>query len=328
MTVSGVVAIVGVYTINALRIEAFEARQLGQYQLGRRLGGGGMGEVYLAEHQLMKRPCAIKLIRPEKAGDPRTLARFEREVRASAKLSHWNNIDIFDYGRAADGTFYYVMEYLPGMSLADLVERHGPVPPARVVFLLRQTCEALAEAHAMGLIHRDIKPANIFAAERGRIYDVAKLLDFGMVKPMDGPDEADLTHDGSITGSPLYMSPEQVTGDHEPDARTDIYSLGVVAYYLLSGRHPFEAVQPIKIMVAHAHQNPVPLSQLAPNVPADLEAIVMRCLAKNPADRFSSARDLAKALDSCEVASDWSHAHAAAWWAEIGNATDATGQIS
>ncbi len=317
MIVSGVVCVIGVYTINALRLEAFQAKQLGQYRLGEKLGGGGMGEVYLAEHQLMKRPVAIKVIRPEKTGDPRTMARFEREVRATAKLSHWNNIDIFDYGRAADGTFYYVMEYLPGLSLADLVSRYGPLPPERVIFLLRQTCEALAEAHAVGLIHRDIKPANIFAAERGRVYDVAKLLDFGMVKPVGNVDSVELTHDGSITGSPLFMSPEQATGDGEPDERSDIYSLGVVAYYMLTGRPPFEGTQPIKILVAHAHRKPIPLSQMQVEVPADLEQVVMRCLAKSPGDRFASANELAQALDSCEYSGRWTHADAAAWWANI-----------
>ena len=143
-----------------------------------------MGEVYLAEHQMMKRPCAIKLIRPNKARDPRALARFEREVRATAKLSHWNTVEIFDYGRTDDGTFYYVMEYLPGLSLSELVERHGPLPPERVIYLLEQTCDALRKAHAAGLVHRDIKPGNIFAAIRGGVYDVAKLLDFGLAKPI------------------------------------------------------------------------------------------------------------------------------------------------
>ncbi len=314
MMVSGIASVVGVYTINALRLEAFQAKQLGQYRLGQKLGGGGMGEVYLAEHQLMKRPVAIKVIRPEKARDPRTLARFEREVRATAKLSHWNNIDIFDYGRAADGTFYYVMEYLPGMSLADLVERHGPMPPERVIFLLRQTCGALAEAHASGLLHRDIKPANIFAAERGRVYDVAKLLDFGMVKPLDEFDAPDLTHDGSITGSPLFMSPEQATGEVEPDERSDIYSLGVVAYYLLTGRTPFEGTQPIKILLAHVQRPPTPLSELLTDIPSDLEAVVMRCLAKSPDDRFAAATLLARALDQCQDADRWTHADAAVWW--------------
>lgn len=318
MLVSGVVSVLAVYTINALRVEAYEARQLGQYRLGERLGGGGMGEVYLAEHQLMKRPVAIKVIRPEKAGDPTTLARFEREVRATAKLSHWNNIDIFDYGRASDGTFYYVMEYLPGLSLADLVKRYGALPPQRVIFLLRQACDALAEAHDVGLIHRDIKPANIFAAERGRHYDVVKLLDFGMVKPLTGIDATDLTHDGSITGSPLFMSPEQATGDQEPDERSDIYSLGVVAYYLLTGRTPFEGDQAIQILVAHAHRQPLAPSQLHQGVPTDLEQVVMRCLAKSPADRYPSARALAEALEQCEHAGQWTHSEAAQWWRGVG----------
>ena len=176
--------VLGVDIIGSLRREAFEARQLGQYCLTRLIGAGGMGEVYLAEHQLLKRPCVVKLIRPDKTGNPKVLARFQREVRATAKLSHWNTVEIFDYGCTADGTFYYVMEYLPGMSLNDLVDRCGPLPPGRAIYLLRQACEALAEAHAVGLIHRDIKPGNIFVAQRGGVHDVAKLLDFGLVKPI------------------------------------------------------------------------------------------------------------------------------------------------
>lgn len=314
LVISGVASVMGVHTINALRVEAFQARLLGQYRLSKRLGAGGMGEVYLAEHQLMKRPVAIKLVRPEKAGDTRILARFEREVQATAQLSHWNNIDIFDYGRTADGTFYYVMEYLPGLSLDDLVARYGPLPPERVIYLLRQTCDALAEAHACGLIHRDIKPGNIFAAARGGMYDVAKLLDFGMVKTLDGVESSHLTHDGSITGSPLFMSPEQATGDVEPDERSDIYSLGVVAYYLLTGKVPFEGARPIKVLIAHAQDEPRPPHHLRPDVPADLEAVVMRCLAKSPSDRYASAAQLARALDACEHAGRWTQAEAAAWW--------------
>ena len=218
-------SVYGTYTINTLRTEAFAAKQLGQYRLCQKIGAGGMGEVYLAEHQLMKRPCAIKLIRPSKAADPHALARFEREVRATAKLSHWNTVEIFDYGRADDGTFYYVMEYLPGLSLADLVEKHGPLSPARAIHLLIQTCDALAEAHSHGLIHRDIKPGNIFAAERGGVHDVAKLLDFGLAKPLSAETESvHLTQEGAIAGSPMFMSPEQALGDSEPDARSDVYS--------------------------------------------------------------------------------------------------------
>ncbi|NQU22874.1 MAG: serine/threonine protein kinase, partial [Candidatus Nealsonbacteria bacterium] len=177
IVVAAVTGLFGVDTIGSLRRQAFEARQLGQYRLTRKIGAGGMGEVYLAEHQMLKRACAIKLIRPGKAGDPKVLARFQREVRATAKLSHWNTVEIFDYGNTEDGTFYYVMEFLPGLSLRDVVDRFGPLPPERVIHLLSGVCDALEEAHAAGLIHRDIKPGNIFAAQRGGVYDVAKLLD-------------------------------------------------------------------------------------------------------------------------------------------------------
>ncbi|MGD9722423.1 MAG: serine/threonine-protein kinase [Pirellulales bacterium] len=311
----------GTHVINTLRHEAFEARQLGQYRLLRLIGAGGMGEVYLAEHQLMKRPVAIKLIRPSKAADPNALARFEREVRATARLSHWNTVEIFDYGRADDGTFYYVMEYLPGMSLSDLVERHGPLPPSRAVHLLVQACDALAEAHARGLIHRDIKPGNIFSAYRGGFHDVAKLLDFGLAKPIsaDSP-SIQLTQEGSITGSPLFMSPEQAMGDSEPDARSDIYSMGAVAYYLLTGAPPFDGDKPMRVILAHAHEPVVPPSRLRNEVPADLEAVVLRCLAKNPTERFANAAELRQALYECVAAGGWTHDDAARWWRSNGTA--------
>ena len=318
LMIAGVCAIFGAHKIHALRREAFEARELGQYHLKRLLGSGGMGEVYLAEHHLLKRPCAIKVIRPGKAADPKVLARFEREVQATARLSHWNTVEIFDYGRTDDGTFYYVMEYLPGMSLAELVERHGPLPAQRVVHLLLQTCEALREAHADGLIHRDIKPGNIFAAQRGGIYDVAKLLDFGLVKPIDpeNPETLELTQDGSITGSPLYISPEQALGDEDPDARSDIYSLGAVAYFLLTGRPPFVGNKAIQVMLAHAHERVVPPTELVDGIPADLERIVLRCLEKRPNARFADVDSLARALAASDAADKWSQAAAATWWRE------------
>jgi serine/threonine-protein kinase len=284
-----------------------------------------MGEVYLAEHQLLKRPCAIKVIRPGKADDPKVLARFEREVRATAGLSHWNTVEIFDYGRTEDGTFYYVMEYLPGFSLSELVERYGPLPPARVVYLLRQTCDALREAHAAGLIHRDIKPGNIFAAQRGGVYDVAKLLDFGLAKPLMSSESLQLTQEGAITGSPLYMSPEQALGEVEPDARGDIYSLGAVAYFLLTGSPPFDGDKPMKVLLAHAHEEVVPPSHVRPEIPADLEQIVLRCLAKGPEDRFQTVNSLGQALSECEIAGDWSREHAARWWYETEHALAAAG---
>lgn len=328
MAVASVGAVFGVYTINSLQTQAYQARQLGQYRLKKLLGSGGMGEVYLAEHQLMKRPCAIKVIRPEKAGDPKVLARFEREVQATAKLSHWNSIDIFDYGRSEDGTFYYVMEYLPGMNLGEIVKRFGPMPAARVIHLVRQACDALQEAHDLGLLHRDLKPANLFAAVRGGHYDVAKLLDFGLAKPLSDLDTAQLTADGTITGSPLYMSPEQATGDKEADPRSDIYSLGGVLYYLLSGHAPFEDDKPLKVLISHAHEPVPPLSQHRDDVPLDLEAIVMRCLAKNPDDRYQSAADLATALEDCEHHGTWSRSHAREWWMEKDGETAKTNEMA
>jgi tRNA A-37 threonylcarbamoyl transferase component Bud32 len=315
------IAVFGTHVINALRTKAFEAQQLGQYKLRQLIGRGGMGEVYLAEHQLLKRDCAIKLIRPEQAGDPKALARFEREVRATAKLSHWNSVEVFDYGRTEDGTFYYAMEYLPGMSVADLVDKHGPLPASRAIYLLRQTCDALAEAHALGLIHRDIKPANIFSAQRGGVYDVAKLLDFGLAKPLvrsTNADESQLTQEGAITGSPLYMSPEQAVGETEPDSRSDIYSLGAVAYFMLTGRPPFVDDKPLKILFAHARDPVTPPSELRAEVPSDLEAVILRCLEKRPGDRYQSVSALEEALGECESADGWNRLDANAWWRQSG----------
>jgi serine/threonine-protein kinase len=319
-----VTSVYGTYIMGTLRQEAFEARRLGQYRLVRLIGAGGMGEVYLAEHHLLKRPCAIKLIRPNKARDPRALARFEREVQSIAQLSHWNTVEIFDYGRTDDGTFYYVMEFLPGLSLSQLVEQHGPLPSARVIYLLQQVCEALGEAHQAHLVHRDIKPGNIFAAIRGGYYDVAKLLDFGLAKSIADVDDPHLTAAGSITGSPLYMSPEQATGEFDSDPRSDIYSLGAVAYYLLTGVPPFGGDQPLKVIIAHATLDVVPPSQLRPEVPADLEAIILRCLAKRPIERFQDTASLSAALANCSAAGCWGRDDAAHWWHEQEGAAPAT----
>jgi eukaryotic-like serine/threonine-protein kinase len=316
MLVASVASVFGTHLINTLRREAFEARQLGQYRLIAPLGAGGMGEVYLGEHRMLKRPCAIKLIRPEQAGDPRVLARFEREVQMTAKLSHWNTIEIFDYGRTDDGTFYYVMEYLPGLSLEHLLDRYGPMPAERVVHLLRQTCQGLREAHGIGLIHRDIKPGNVFTAQRGGLYDVAKLLDFGLVKPLAEMPAARLTVDGAISGTPLFMSPEQARGQDNIDARSDIYSLGAVAYALLSGRAPFERSSPLEVMIAHARDEVAPPSQHQPDVPADLERVILRCLAKRPEDRFQDVESLEQALSECAAADQWTQERAAQWWQE------------
>ena len=318
MGLTSLTALVGVDTIGSLRREVFVAKQLGQYRLKQMLGAGGMGEVYLAEHEMMKRPCAIKVIRPEKAGDPQVLARFEREVQATAKLSHWNSIDIYDYGRTEDGTFYYVMEFLPGHNLGELVERHGPLPAARIVHLMTQVCEALTEAHDQGLVHRDIKPANIYCAYRGGIFDVAKLLDFGLAKPMSEVQDATLTQAGAITGSPLYMAPEQAIGSSQVDERSDVYSLGAVMYFMACGRPPFDYEQPLKVMVAHASEHVEPPSVLQPELSVSLERVILRCLEKRPEDRFTSVEALRAALEEIPLDSAWTNQQAADWWRDYG----------
>ncbi|MGI9457290.1 MAG: serine/threonine protein kinase [Aeoliella sp.] len=314
ISLSVITAVVGVHLINKLRREVFAAKQLGQYRLKQKLGAGGMGEVYLAEHEMMKRPCAIKLIKPDKTGDPRVLARFEREVRSTAKLSHWNSIDVFDYGNTPDGTFYYVMEYLPGHNIGELVEHGGPVPPARTVYLMTQVCNALAEAHGIGLVHRDIKPANIFCAYRGGEFDVAKLLDFGLAKPTVDVGDSHLTVEGAITGSPLFMSPEQATGEREADARSDIYSLGAVMYFMLTGRPPFPYEQPMKVIVAHVSEEPSLPREFVPDLPLALEEVVMRCLEKVAEDRFHDVFALREALYGVHLDDEWSSERAADWW--------------
>jgi serine/threonine-protein kinase len=303
LAIAVAIAAYGTHRIERLRREVAEARKLGQYRLMQRLGSGGMGEVYLAEHVLLKQPCAIKLIRAEHAGDPATLRRFEREVHATSRLKHWNTVQIYDYGHAADGTFYYVMEYLPGLTLEQLVKRHGPLSPGRAVHLLRQACAALREAHSLGLVHRDIKPANIMLCERGGVHDVVKLLDFGLVKAvgLDGRDES-LTQEGVITGTPAYMSPEQASGQDGLDGRTDIYSLGAVAYFLLTGQPPFPRDRAIQAIVAHIHEPVQPMTELRAEVPTDLQDVVLRCLEKAPSRRFADVCGLHDALAGCDCA--------------------------
>jgi serine/threonine-protein kinase len=317
LLVAGAIAVYGSHRVSTLRREVFAARELGQYRLKRCLGAGGMGEVYLAEHRLLRRPCAVKLIRPERAGDASSLQRFEREVQTMATLKHWNTVEIYDYGRADDGTFYYVMEYLPGWNLDDLVERHGVLPAGRVVHVVRQLCAALREAHAVGLVHRDIKPGNIILCERGGVCDVVKLLDFGLVKtvaPRGG--SSALTLEGIIVGTPDYMSPEQAQGKLQLDGRSDIYSLGAVMYYLLTGRAVFDHENVMRVIAAHITDPVLPPSVLQAEVPADLESVVLHCLQKDAGQRFASAEALAEAVNRCACAAHWSPEQAAAWWNE------------
>jgi eukaryotic-like serine/threonine-protein kinase len=326
-------AVWSVVMVSHLRSRAEQAKELGRYRLKEKIGSGGMGDVYLAEHRLMKRPCAIKVIRPEKSADPRAIARFEREVRATAKLSHWNNVSIYDYGRTREGKFFYVMEYLSGLSLQELVKRRGILCPARSVYLLKQICSALMEAHEIPLVHRDIKPANVMVTELGGEYDVAKLLDFGLAKPagneLGTADHSELTVAGGLTGSPLYISPEQAMGDVAPDQRSDIYGVGGVAYYMLTGQPPFHGGPTLKILMAHVHEQPLApsakRSQMAFKgahfadksqsvISAEYDQVVLKCLAKSPSDRFQSAHELRDALDRLPEGNAWDGSMAEAWW--------------
>ncbi len=317
MTLAATIAIFGAYKLDELRQQVVEARRMGPYQLVRRIGAGGMGEVHLAEHLLLKHPVAIKLIRPEKAGDPEALARFAREVRATARLTHWNTVQIYDFGFTGDGTFYYAMEYLPGLTLDQVVQRHGPLPAGRVIHVLRQVCAALREAHGLQLVHRDIKPANIMLCERGGVHDVAKLLDFGLVR--GGGPHADTVIDADIVvGTPGYMSPEQAQGQDLLGPASDLYAVGATAYLLLTGAPAFAPGPAVQMLVAQVTAQVRPLRDLRADVPADLEAVVLRCLARDPADRMATAAALDVALAACADASRWSAADADAWWRSHG----------
>lgn len=319
LSIAAATAIFGSHRISELQQQAFEARKLGQYHLQKKIASGGMGDVYLAEHMLLRRKCAVKTIRADHTADEQTLARFEREVQAMATLTHWNAVEIYDYGRSPDGTFFYVMEYLPGMTLHEMVDRHGPLPAGRAIHFLRQVCAALNEAHGIGLIHRDIKPSNVLVCQRGGVADVAKLLDFGLVQdisPRSTPDADRLTLQGAVLGSPPFISPEQARGNQPVDERTDIYGLGGLAYFLVTGRPPFDRDTALEMMAAHLHEKPTPPSDLRPDVPKDLEDIILRCLAKKPADRFASVADVDRALSLCDAALDWDAGQAGAWWSE------------
>jgi serine/threonine-protein kinase len=309
------IAIFGAYRIQTLQRAVSEARQLGPYRLIRRLGAGGMGEVFQAQHALLKRPCALKLIRAEYSADERSVSRFEREVQAMSTLTHPNTVRIYDYGVAGDGTFYYAMEYLPGLSLQDLGTRHGPLPPGRVVYLVRQVCEALREAHSVGLIHRDIKPANILASQIGGEFDVAKLLDFGLVRVHNiDAGMNSLTGVDAIAGTPAFMSPEQAGGATKIDERSDIYSLGAVTYFLLTGRPPFARPTSVETMAAHLSDAVEPPRGRCPEIPVDLEQVVLRCLGKKPEARFADVAALEEALAACACGDAWSSERAAEWW--------------
>jgi serine/threonine-protein kinase len=303
-----------------MEIAINNARDMGSYSLERLLGKGGMGEVWAARHRRLCSGAAIKLIRPEvlveKTGREAHVLRrrFEQEAKATAALRSPHTVVLHDFGVAEDGSFYYAMELLEGIDLENLIERFGPQPPARVARILRQVCDSLAEAHNHGLIHRDIKPSNVFLARLGVNCDFVKVLDFGLVKGDHAGSSTRLTLDGTTAGTPAYMAPELATGKAF-DGRVDLYSLGCIGYYLLTGTPVFEESTPVAVAVAHVQKQPVPPSQRTElSVPPALEDIIMRCLAKEPADRPQTAGELSRALASFEADQSWSGEDAERWW--------------
>jgi eukaryotic-like serine/threonine-protein kinase len=299
--------------IYGLHKDVRKAHELGQYVLEEKIGQGGMGEVFRARHNMLRRPTAIKLLG---AGvSERELRRFEKEVQLTAELSHPNTISIYDYGRTPDGTFYYAMELLDGMTLQELVERDGPQAPARVIHILTQVCAALREAHGAGLIHRDIKPDNVFLCRQGGLPDVVKVLDFGLVKQVVGDVNTSQTGTDVMVGTPLYMSPEAIASPDRVGVCSDLYALGAVAYYLLTAEPVFDGDSMVEVCGHHLHTKPVPPSQRIPMpVPSDLERIVLDCLEKDPAFRPASALELQRRLARCADAGTWTEADAEAVW--------------
>lgn len=315
------IAYLGARAIYNLGAEVARAREMGSYRLTTLLGRGGMGEVWHAEHRLLARPAAVKLMRPEALGADAGRraefhARFEREAQATALLRSPHTVELYDFGIADDGTLYYVMELLDGFDLGSLVDRFGPLPPERAVHVVVQMCHSLAEAHAQGLIHRDIKPANVFACRHGRDLDFVKVLDFGLVKSHAAGEETtlDLSRDHAVGGTPAFMAPEQALANRPLDGRADIYATGCVAYWLVTGQRVFSG-SAMELVVQHARARPIPPSaRVEGGVPPDLEAVILACLEKNPDDRPENADALRAQLEALHLDDGWTLMRRRAWW--------------
>ncbi len=307
--------------VNRYTVRLKRARDIGSYELVMKLGEGGMGEVWVARHRMLARPAAVKLIRPELLGEDQhsreqALRRFEREATATAALRSTHTIDVYDFGVTEDGAFFYVMEFLEGLTLDAIVRRFGPVGPARTIYLLRQVCHSLGEAHARGLIHRDIKPANIFSSRLGPDCDYVKVLDFGLVKETtEVGSQPDVTAPGAAAGTPAFMAPEMALGNPDVDGRADIYALGCVAYWLLTGQHVFSGATPVATILSHVRETPAaPSSRTETPVPAELDALILDCLAKDPGDRPQTTAEIVARLDEMQVPA-WTDEDARRWWA-------------
>lgn len=306
MLISGawLLLVIGGHNVWALRRQVFTSRSIGRYRLNRRIGRGGMGEVWIAFHEQLKRNVALKILRPDASTSDATIARFEREVAATAELSHPNTVRIFDHGVTDDGLWYYAMELLHGVDLATLIRRVGPLPPARALHLVRQAARALAEAHAHGIIHRDVKPENIFITTLGGEPDFVKVLDFGIAK-LDREDGARLTTTGYIAGTPAYLPPEVATGS-SADARADVYGLGGTLYFALTATTPFGVDNARDVLKRHLTEPLEPPSKRRGDpVPPDLEAVVMTSMEKEPKERYRHAGAMVEALDGCADAQNW-----------------------
>ncbi len=292
---------------------AIESKQLGQYVLDRKLGAGAMGVVYKGHHAMLRRPTAIKMLNVDLVNDA-SIQRFEREVQITCQLNHPNTIAIYDYGRTPEGVFYYAMEYLDGIDLQQLVDRYGAQSEGRVIKILTQICGSLYEAHSRGLVHRDIKPANVMLNRRGSEPDLVKVLDFGLVKALDDQKQATGSEKG-LTGTPLYMSPEAIQFPISVDSRSDIYAVGAVGYFLLTGQAVFSAQSLVELCRQHVAQAPeTPTKILGRPVSMALEDAIMACLEKNSAKRPQTARDLALMISKADTAHDWSIDEADGWW--------------
>jgi serine/threonine-protein kinase len=318
-----VVATLPAHVLQRMGRRLRQEQELGSYHLIELLGRGGMGEVWRAEHQLLARSAAIKLVRPELLGagsDAETrsmLRRFEREAQATAALSSPHTIRIFDFGVTADRTFYYVMELLSGRDLETLVREFGPVPAHRTQFLLTQVCHSLADAHARGMVHRDVTPANVYACRMGLEYDFVKVLDFGLVKFSDHTSMQHTLMSGThtTTGTPAFMAPELILNEGEADQRADVYAVGCVAYYLLTGQLVFDGDTPMKMFLQHLQAPPIPPSRRTElPIPRDIDALVVACLEKDPRNRPQDARDLQRMLQRCRAVETWDNDTARAWW--------------